>query len=454
VALQAGKGKVDGKHYLPSTPETIIWGELPTADTRPVLTVDSGVTVTIDTVSQEGILEDQGRDPDAFFGQFGVSPSEVLEDARAIAASGVGHRFGIDGPHVVTGPVYVRDARPGDVLRVDVVSLHPRARYGVVSTRHGVGLLAGEFPEGAPPDADADARHWESYRTSTTFCQVERRRGKLFGSFDGADSVKIRFPLAPFLGIMTVGIDVAEPVRSSSVGLHGGALDCRELGPGARLYLPVQVPGALFAVGDPHYALGDGKVAFTALEGPLRATLRLTTLREPAARAALGELREPFVETDTSWLVVGIDVDLADAVRKAARSAVLFLQTRVGLGRADALAYLSAAADFGMCQVVNDVHAVYCRLRRSDFNEPPPARPARRSGFSRIVGSGDSAATSSGEPETEPVPSGDEIHRTAPASDLSATTATAAQTPGSTNGSAGQPSSSDSGAVSPEQASS
>lgn len=406
VALQAGKGKVDGKHYLPSTPETISWGELPTAGTRPVLTVDSGVTVTIDTVSQEGILEDQGRDPDTFFAQFGVAPTEVLEDARAIAASGLGHRFGVDGPHVVTGPIYVRDARPGDVLRVDVVSLHPRARYGVVSTRHGVGLLADEFPEGAPPDADASSHHWRGYRTTTTYCQVERRRGKLFGSFDSADSVKVRFPLAPFLGIMSVGIDVAEPVRSSSVGLHGGALDCRDLGPGARLYLPVQVPGALFAVGDPHYALGDGKVAFTALEGPLRATLRLTTLREPAARAALGELREPFVETDLSWVALGIDVDLSEAVRRAARSAVLFLQTRVGLDRADCLAYLSAAADFGVCQVVNDVHTVYCRLRRADFNEPAP-RPTRRTGFSRIVGSTDSTEpAAAAEPGPNPGPDG------------------------------------------------
>jgi acetamidase/formamidase len=264
----------------------------------------------------------------------------------------------------------------------------------VVSTRHGAGLLADEFPEGAPPDPEADARHWQGYRTNTTFCQVERRRGKLFGTFD-TDNGKIRFPLEPFLGIMSVGVDVAGPVRSNSVGLHGGALDCRELVPGSRLFLPVQVPGALFAVGDPHYALGNGKVALTALEGPLRATFRLTTLREPAARAALGELREPFVETDMTWTLVGIDTDLTEALRRAARSAVLFLHTRLGLERADALAYLSAAADFGLCQVGDDVHVAFCQLRRADFSEPPSQKPARRGGFSRIVGSNGS---------TEPAP--------------------------------------------------
>jgi acetamidase/formamidase len=407
VALQPGKGKIEGKHYLPSTPETVLWGELPTTRTRPVLTVDPGATVTIDTVSQEGILEDQGRDPDAFFGRHGVTSSEVLEDARAIAASGIPHRFGVDGPHVVTGPVCVRGAEPGDVLRVEVISLLPRARYGVVANRHGHGLLAGEFPEGPPPDADADARHWQGFRTVSSFCAVERRRGKLFGALGPAGAgARVRFPLEPFLGIMAVAVDTepaagdgpapGEPeptevaVPSTSVGLHGGALDCRDLGVGARLYLPVQVPGALFAVGDPHYAAGDGKIGLTALEGPLRATLRLTNLREPAARAMLGALREPFVETEAGWLTLGLDVDVTEAVRRAARSAVLFLASRLGLERAAALAYLSAAADFGISQLVNGVHTAYCRIRRADFTEQGPARQRLpRAVVGRLVNGGD-----------------------------------------------------------------
>lgn len=413
MALQPGKGKVEGKHYLPSTPETVRWGELPTARTRPVLTVDSGSTVTIDTVSQEGILEDQGRDPDTFFGRHGVAASEVLEDARSIAASGIPHRFGVDGPHVVTGPVHVRGAEPGDVLRVEILSLLPRARYGLISNRHGQGLLAGEFPEGPLPDEDADARHWEGFRTVGSFCAVERRRGKLFGALDAvAGGARVRFPLSPFLGIMAVAVDLggdpaadghAEPdagavtIPSTSVGLHGGALDCRDLGVGARLYLPVQAPGALFAVGDPHYSAGDGKIGLTALEGPLRATFRLASLREPAARAALGSLREPFVETEASWLTLGLDVDATEAIRRAARSAVLFLSSRLGLDRASALAYLSAAADFGISQLVNGVQTAYCRIRRSDFTEQTPPRPRLpRAALGRLVGSGDDATALDG----------------------------------------------------------
>jgi acetamidase/formamidase len=401
VALQPGRGRIEGRHYLPSTPETIRWGELPNALTRPVLSIDSGATVTFDTVSQEGILCDQGRDPDAFFAGFGVAPSEVLADARAIAASGIPHRFGVDGPHIVTGPVFIRGAEPGDVLRVEVVSLHPRARYGIVSTRHGAGLLAGEFPEGGPPDADADARHWRRFRTVTTFCAVERRRGRLFGALTSVNGSRTRFPLAPFLGIMAVGVDTTTKiVPSTSIGLHGGALDCRELGAGARLFLPVQVSGALFAVGDPHYALGDGKIGATALDGPLRATLRLTVLRDTAARSVLGALREPFIETDTAWVTLGLDVDLAESVRRAARSAVVFLQSRVGLDRTEALAYLSAAADFGACQLGTGTQSAFCRIRRADFTELPIAKPRLpRSGLVRIVGVGDSETEDPTDPE-------------------------------------------------------
>jgi hypothetical protein len=138
------------------------------------------------------------------------------------------------------------------------------------------------------------------------------------------------------------------------------------------------------------------------LEGPLRATVQLTGLREGAARAVLGALREPFVETDAAWMTIGIDADLREALRRSARSAVVFLQSRIGLEKAAALAYLSSAADFGLCQVVNNMHSAYCRLRRDDFSEPHTSKPRLpRPGFARIVGSGDSsAATAPDVPDT------------------------------------------------------
>ena len=103
--LQPGAGPIRGSAYLPSTPDHVLWGRLPCATDDAVLTVEPGTEVTFDTVSHEGILEDQGRDPKAFFGQYDVA--EVLDDAIEIAASEVPHTFGVDGPHVVSRPVRV-----------------------------------------------------------------------------------------------------------------------------------------------------------------------------------------------------------------------------------------------------------------------------------------------------------------------------------------------------------
>src|SRR6478735_3281686 len=142
--LQPGAGTVRGAAYLPSTPDHVLWGRLPCATDDPVLTVASGTEVTFDTLSHEGILEDQGRDPKAFFAAYDVPA--VLDDAIALAASDDPHTFGVDGPHVVSRPVRVEGARPGDLLAMTLVETRPRVPYGVISNRHGKGALAGEYP--------------------------------------------------------------------------------------------------------------------------------------------------------------------------------------------------------------------------------------------------------------------------------------------------------------------
>ena len=142
--LQPGHGAIRGTAYLPSTPDHVLWGRLPCAGDEPVLSVDPGTEVTFDTISHEGILEDQGRDPARFFGQYGVDA--VLDDAVALAGSEYPHRFGVDGPHVVSRPVRVEGARTGDLLAMTVVETTPRVPYGVISNRHGKGALPGEYP--------------------------------------------------------------------------------------------------------------------------------------------------------------------------------------------------------------------------------------------------------------------------------------------------------------------
>lgn len=129
---------------------------MPTVHATPTARVRSGRTILIDVLSHEGLLEDQGRDPISWFGEHGVRRHHVLADAIDVAARYDRHRrdFDADGPHVVTGPVFVEGAEPGDVLKIETLDLRTRVPYGVVSSRHGKGTLA-ITPNGTPRPASA-----------------------------------------------------------------------------------------------------------------------------------------------------------------------------------------------------------------------------------------------------------------------------------------------------------
>ncbi|WP_432488193.1 acetamidase/formamidase family protein [Kineococcus sp. SYSU DK018] len=339
-------------HSLSSTPSSVRWGELPCAGDPPVLEVEPGDVVVVDTVSHEGILEDQGRDPLAFFTARGIEAAAVLADAVEIARS-VEHDPRSRGPHVVTGPVAVRGARPGDVLSVTVEELQLRADYGVVSNRHGRGALPGQFPRDGADVVSVLARVETDPVTGA-------RRGSLPAG--PRTDARVRFPLRPFLGL--VGVATPGPGRLHSVppGAHGGNLDVSALGAGSTLHLPVQVEGALCYVGDPHYAQGDGEVALTAFEAPLRARLRLDLVPAGAVRVR-GVL---WGETPEHLVPIGLDADLDEAVRQAVRTAIALL-TDLGMDPAHAYAYLSAAGDFAVSQVVDRVAGVHGLLRKADL---------------------------------------------------------------------------------------
>ncbi|CAM3415407.1 acetamidase/formamidase family protein [Occultella aeris] len=349
-----------GGRYLPATPGTVLWGELPCAGDDPVLTIDPGETVVIDTVSHEGILEDQGRAPAAFFAGHGIT--EVLRDALAVAAE-VPHDPAVHGPHVVTGPIRVRGARPGDVLSMTVLDLRMRADYGIVSSRHGRGALPEQFPlEGAPvtsilarvePMPDGGARPGASSPWLVGTMAV-----------GPSDDRRVRFPLAPFLGTMGVAVAGSERAHSVPPGRHGGNIDVSLLTVGSTLHVPVQVDGALAYVGDPHYSQGDGEVALTAFEAPLRASVRFDVI--PAAH--LPRPGELWAETPDLLVPIGLDPDLNVAMRAAVRSAVALL-TDLGMHPAHAYAYLSAAGDFAVSQVVDRVRGVHGKIRKADLTD-------------------------------------------------------------------------------------
>jgi acetamidase/formamidase len=376
--LQPGAGPIDGDHYVPSDGPNIRWGILPNRDSTPVMRVGDGATVTIDSVSHEGLLEDQGRDPVGYLAQFGIARDAVLDDARDIAAGDLAHDYDDDGPHVVTGPIEVLGAEPGDLLRVEVVSLRRRAPYGFISSRHGLGALPGELPA-TQRLASACTACPHDYGSVCAFTTVERRNGQEVGVLPYGDAgLEAAFALAPFMGLVGVAPDTSERVNSIPPGDFGGNIDIKLLGLGSVLYLPVQVPGALFYAGDPHFAQGNGEVALTAFEAPLRVTYRLSLVDHAVADRCVGLLRRPFGETRTDWIAVGLHVDLDEAMKDAVRAAIDFLSTVVGMTPAQAMAYLSAAADFEVSQVVDSVKGIHCRIRKADFPGYEPYIPNRK----------------------------------------------------------------------------
>jgi acetamidase/formamidase len=355
--LHTGTGPIAGATYVRATPDTLRWGRLPVGGDDPIATTASGEIITFDTVSHEGLLGDQGADPVAFFARWGIGPDEILDDVRDLAGTTLG-RTGDDGPHAVLGPVAVTGARPGDVLCVEPVDLTYRLPYGIVSNRHGRGVLSGEMPR---PHPDGDG---EVPPVVSVLARVDADgRGRI----DPQVGRPLRFDLRPFLGL--VGISPAADTAPSSTppGTHGGNLDIHHLGVGSRLLLPVQAEGAGLYVGDPHYAQGNGEVALTAFEAPLRASLRVTVLDGADARHLAEVLATPWAETRTHTIVMGFGDTLDEAMRACVRRAVAFVSDTTGADPASALAFLSAAADFEISQAVNLVVGVHCLIRTADL---------------------------------------------------------------------------------------
>ncbi len=368
ISVKGLRGKV---YYVPSTLATIKWGYLPNATDRPLLTVPSGATVVFDTLSHEGLLEDQGRDALTYFASHGVPARMVLKDAIAITQSPLPHDFAKDGPHIITGPVAVEGARPGDVLKVEILSVTPRVPYGVISNRHGKGALPGEFPQGAKPEPDASAAEPAKYRNVSVFTPIRKTRRGWEGLMKNARGEEVSFPTAPFMGVMGVAMSTDEPVHSVPPGVFGGNMDVKDLGAGTVVYLPVFVDGANFYTGDPHMAQANGEVALTALEHSMRATFRLTLLRQGDSRipSASGSLEKPFGETPDYWIAIGLNPDLDEAMKDAVREALRFLHEKLGMDRAVALAYMSAATDFNVSQVVDRTKGIHALIRKRDFSK-------------------------------------------------------------------------------------
>lgn len=363
-------GSYESNYFLGTSVDTVTWGRLPNKDSEPVLTVESGSTVTIDTLSHEGILEDQGKDPLTYFTSKGVSEDMILDDALEIAASDLPHNFDEDGPHVITGPIYVDGAEAGDILKVEVLSLTPRVPYGVISNRHYKGCLVDEFPENEGRLENPGADNPEAYNNVSIFTPIKKVGSDYYGYLDDGNGSELTFKLSPFLGTMGVAANSSEKASTVPPTRLGGNLDINELGVGSTLYLPVDVDGALFYTGDPHFAQGDGEVALTALEGSLRATVRLTVIKNGTEEVPGDNtgFDMAFGETENYWIPIGLNEDLDEAMKMSVRESIDFLSEEFSLDRALVYAYLSAGTDYEVSQVVDKTKGIHALIEKTDFS--------------------------------------------------------------------------------------
>ena len=324
-----------GEVRIPSRPETVIRGHIP-ANLPPIMRVKPGQTVTIDTLSHQGL--NTGDDPIAFFARGGVKSEDVLKDAvdvygRVKPPPGMG-------THVLTGPVYIEGAEPGDMLEVRVIDVRFRVPYGVNFSSKGVGVLPELLSEPV-------------YRIIRL--DPERKVALL--------TPEIEVPLAPFMGIMAVAPppDV-KTVSSRPPGAFGGNLDLKQLTAGSTVYLPVYNAGALFFTGDAHAAQGDGEVDGTAIETSLTPVLQFFV-----HKAKGRTLKWPRAETPTHYISMGIDKDLNLALKHAVQETVDFLMQEKKVDAPTAYAIASIAVDFRVAEAVNLNQMVYGMIPKNLF---------------------------------------------------------------------------------------
>jgi len=258
--------------------------------------------------------------------------------------------------HALTGPIWIEDAEPGDMLEIEVIKIRHRG-WGWSSVTPGLGFLKERFTE-------PYLFHW----------QLD---GDVTSSLDPAV-----LPLRPFLGVMGVARAEDGKFRTRPPGNFGGNLDVRELCAGARLYLPVYVAGALFSCGDGHAAQGDGEVCINGIEAPLDVTLRFQLHRGEAMAGPWAESTEAIVP-DTrgeAWVVIECGEDIAETARRATSRMVDFLADRWGIEPVQAYLLCSVALRLRLSQVVNEpVYTVSGAIAKSIL----PARAMFPSGVMR-----------------------------------------------------------------------
>jgi acetamidase/formamidase len=313
-------------HRLEATPSTVAYGYYWSA-AKPVLRIASGDIIDVDTLltNTPGGLQ-----------KAGVSDDKIQSSLKAIVAEVTGERKG-PGGHILTGPVYVEGAQPGDVLEVKILSLDFAIDYGYNGCN-------GYLPENCDKALASRIIPINAKTMTAEFAPG------------------IVIPLHPFFGSMGVA-PAPELGRVSSVppGKHAGNLDNKDLGAGSTLFIPVFAPGALFEVGDGHAAQGDGEVDQTAIETSLRGRIQLTVRKDM-------KLTWPRAETATDYISMATDPDLAVATKTAIQEMIDFVALTMKMTKHEAYQLVSVAGNVAVTQLVDKPNlGVHVRLPKGIF---------------------------------------------------------------------------------------
>lgn len=337
-------------HVLKATPDTVFWGYF-NNKIEPVLTVKSGDFVRIETITH----------------QSGDAPEIMMDDMiKEIYHSSLSRG---PGDHIMTGPIKIEGAQPGDVLEVRVLELKPRLPYGSQVIANW-GQLNEHF----------ENEYVTIYRTDLeTGWAIPEFKYKYPGKIENPGQIKEsrevelqdwstqpRIPLRFHLGVSGVAPKEDKKFDSTPPQSFGGNVDNRNFNAGTAMYYKVQVEGANYYAGDSHFAQGDGELSGTAIEGSINAVIRLILHKD-------FEMREkPILETEKYWMTHGMDESLDGALEEAALEAIHFLVHHKGMNREEAYSFLSASADFHVTQIANGVKGIHCRIRKDSF--PPKKR--------------------------------------------------------------------------------
>jgi len=317
-------------YTLPATPQSVEWGYY-NSEAKPVLTVHSGDTVRIQTISTCGSREDMAK--------LGVKPEQIPPYTDTIYGA-MPKDVGAGG-HILTGPVAIAEAEPGDVLEVQILKVDMDVDFACNGFFLGYGFLPMEYPY-----------------THSKIIPLDRKR--MIGTF----APGIELPLKPFFGSMGVSppdgkIDSAPPFA------HAGNLDNKELVAGTTLYVPVAAKGALFEAGDGHAGQGNGEVDVEALETYLTGTFRFIVHKDR-------HLIWPRAETPDYYISMGFSKDLKEATEHAVRDMIDFLMEQKHLSRDEAYMLTSVAVDVDITQLVDGNVGVHALLPKKIFTAAPP----------------------------------------------------------------------------------